>query len=219
MASRSVIPFMFGGSPLARSRGDGDPALSLFRDMDRLFGSVLGLSGAGAGGAGLPVMPRINVSETDNEIRIEAELPGVSENEVEVSLSGDMLTIRGEKKAEQEEKRQNYHVMERSYGSFARSVQLPFAIRPDQVQASFQNGVLTITLPKSAAQDQVHRIQVQGTGASSQAGTAGSGIDRAAAGDKPSGAGAGADTSGGGDTTAGTQPADAQTSSSSQQPS
>ena len=152
-----------------------DPFTTLHREMNRLFDDTLrGWPGASASGGGGGVMaPRMNVSETENEIRVEAELPGVSEKDVNIELSDDLLTLRGEKQAQREDKNQNYHIVERSFGSFARSVRLPFSPRPDQVKAEFTNGVLHITLPKSAAQERVHRIQVQqGSGGAAQGRTA-----------------------------------------------
>jgi HSP20 family protein len=77
-----------------------------------------------------------------------AALPGVGEKDVEVVLSEGRLTIKGEKKQEKEEKKKSYHLVERSYGSFARSIGLPFAADPDQVKASFAKGVLSVTVPK-----------------------------------------------------------------------
>ncbi|MFC7557172.1 Hsp20/alpha crystallin family protein [Pseudoroseomonas wenyumeiae] len=107
--------------------------------------------------------PHMDVSETDGEIRIQAEMPGVTEQDIDVSLNQDVLTIRGEKKQERKEERQGVHFTERNFGTFQRSLRLPFSINPDQVQARFENGVLTVTLPKGQPQEQVHRIQVQGS--------------------------------------------------------
>jgi HSP20 family protein len=176
------------------------------RLFDDTFRGAFGLADVGGAGGVTSITPRINVSETDQEIRIEAELPGVPEENVQVEVMGDTLTIRGEQEQEREEDRgENYHVVERVYGTFLRTIQLPFAVKPDQIQASFQNGVLTIVVPKSAAESQAHRVQLgrsgdsdrsQSTGSgqtrsagSSQSQSSGSsGIDRAAAGDKPSSA-------------------------------
>jgi HSP20 family protein len=94
--------------------------------------------------------PRLDVSETETEVRVEAELPGVDEKDIEVTLSNGRLLITGEKKQEKEEKKKDYHLVERSYGSFARSIGLPFAADPEQVKASFAKGVLTVTVPKPA---------------------------------------------------------------------
>ncbi|HET9147284.1 MAG TPA: Hsp20/alpha crystallin family protein [Acetobacteraceae bacterium] len=161
--ARSIIPFVFEGS-YGRS---ADPFLMLHREINRLFDDTLrGAPGMGSGA--VMEAPRMNVSETEQEIRIEAELPGVAEDDVQIEMTNDLLTIRGEKRTEKEDqdKNKNYHIVERSYGSFSRSIRLPFAAKPDQVSASFHNGVLTITVPKAAAQEKVHRIQVRsGSGA------------------------------------------------------
>jgi HSP20 family protein len=188
MATRSLLPFVFGGTPMSRSGGGTDPFLTLHREMNRLFDDVfrgVGMPTAGAVAEGATTMtPRIDVSEDDREIRVCAELPGVTEKDIDVTLQDDILTIRGERKAEQEDRQRNYYVMERAYGSFMRSLRLPFVAQPDQIQASFENGVLTVTIPKTAQQQSAHRIQIRGAGGgTSQGGT--QGIDRAAAGGKP----------------------------------
>jgi HSP20 family protein len=170
------LPVRFGfesGFPAPMS--GFDPFTTLHREMNRLFDDALRgwpSSPASSGGGGNVMAPRINVSETENEIRVEAELPGVSEKDVNIELVDDLLTIRGEKQAQHEGKNQNYHIVERSFGSFARSIRLPFSPQPNQVKAEFTNGVLHITMPKSAAQEKVHRIQVQpGSGSAGQGGT------------------------------------------------
>ncbi len=156
--ARTLVPFAFDPSfPTAHSFAD--PFLQLHREMNRVFDDALrGFGATGAGAAALG-SPRMNVSESDDALHVEAELPGVSEKDVNVELNDDVLTIRGEKKTSREDK--NLHVVERSFGSFSRSVRLPFSVSPDEVQAQFENGVLTITLPKAAAQQKTHRIQVQ----------------------------------------------------------
>ena len=107
-------------------------------------------------------MPQIDVSESEHEIHVTAELPGLDEKDVEVILTNDMLTIHGEKKAEREQKDRDYHLMERSHGTFSRSLPLPFAADPSQVKAAFRDGVLTITIPKpKEVQEKMHRIEVQ----------------------------------------------------------
>lgn len=161
--ARSLMPFRSGGL-----LGGGDPFLSLHREMNRLFDDVLRgtgpMPGTGQGGASL-IAPQINVSETDKEIRVTAELPGVTENDIHLDLNDDVLVIRGEKKLERKEEKENFHFVERSFGTFQRALQLPFPVNPDQVQARFQNGVLTITLPKTAQQERSRRIQIQSSGA------------------------------------------------------
>ena len=93
---------------------------------------------------------KIDVAESKDAIEVTAELPGVDEKDVDVTLADDVLTIRGEKKSEREErdKEKNWHVVERSYGSFSRAIPLPFEADPTKVEAKFDNGVLRIHLPK-----------------------------------------------------------------------
>jgi HSP20 family protein len=147
------------------------PFLALYRDMNRLFDDAtiggLGAPVAGARHGGATLMPQIDVSETDREIRIMADLPGAREDDIEVLVNGDQLVIRATRQMEREDDRENYHVSERVFGTFQRTLQLPVAVDPDQVQASFENGVLTITIPKEQAQDRSRRIQVQGKGSQS----------------------------------------------------
>ena len=104
-------------------------------------------AGPAPGARGAPT-PSIDVSETDTEMTVDAELPGVEENDIDVTLTDNLLTIRGEKKQEKEEKKKDYRLTERSYGSFSRSMTLPFDADPNKIKAAFKDGVLTITLPK-----------------------------------------------------------------------
>jgi HSP20 family protein len=151
---------LFGG-------GAADPFMTLHREMNRLFDDVLRGGGLPAGFAGPSaaealLSPQVDVSETDKEVRIKAELPGVNENDIDVSLNDDILTIRAEKKQERKEEREGVHFSERSFGTFQRSLRLPFQINADQVQARFENGVLSVAVPKSQQQERSRRIQVQG---------------------------------------------------------
>ena len=109
--------------------------------------------------------PAVEITEDDAAWRLTAELPGLSENDVEVVLTDDVLTLRGEKKQEREEKGKNFHVSERSYGSFARSFTLPDGVNRDGIGADFAKGVLTITLPKKPGTKVAEkRIEVKATG-------------------------------------------------------
>lgn len=92
--------------------------------------------------------PSLDLSETEREFIVKAELPGVDPKDIEVSVHRDLLTIRGERKQEGEEKGENYHLIERSYGSFCRSLRLPTEVRADEAEASYDRGVLRIRLPK-----------------------------------------------------------------------
>ena len=93
--------------------------------------------------------PALDISETDDEIRIKAELPGVKKEDVSISISNNILAIRGEKKREVEEEKENFHRVERIDGSFHRSLELPSVVQTEKVEASFEGGVLNIVLPKS----------------------------------------------------------------------
>ncbi len=95
--------------------------------------------------------PRVDVSETDKEIKVVAELPGMDENDIQVSLENDALILSGEKKNEVEEKGKNFHRIERSFGSFQRVIPLDSEVEGEKVEAEFKKGVLTVTLPKPAS--------------------------------------------------------------------
>jgi len=155
MSLKSLMPFARSNVP-SRTGYDMDPFRNMRRDMDRLFDEMW--KGFGGGNAmpavfaGGDAAPRIDVKETATGIEVSAELPGVDEKDIEVELQDDVLTIRGEKKVEMEEgdKEKGYHVMERSYGSFARSVALPYSAEPDKVSADFSKGVLKVVVPRPA---------------------------------------------------------------------
>jgi HSP20 family protein len=142
-----------------------DPFTALQRGMNQLFEDVFGdqwpmLSPRRESGGAM--MPHMNVSENDNEIKITAELPGVAEKDVDITLDDDVLTIRGEKKSETKEEKESYHLFERSFGQFQRSLRVPHSVNPDEVKAQFENGILTVILPKNQAQDKTRHIAVQG---------------------------------------------------------
>ena len=94
-------------------------------------------------------MPVVDIVENENDITVKAEIPGMEQKDLDVNLTGDVLTMKGEKKAEHEEKGDNFHRIERSYGSFSRSFALPCEVQEDKVEATYKNGVLSLKLPKS----------------------------------------------------------------------
>lgn len=109
-------------------------------------------------------VPPIDMSEDDKAYKIAAELPGLEAKDIDVSVSGDMLVLKGEKRQEKEEKDKNYYFSERAYGSFQRAFELPASVDRDKVAADFSKGVLTITLPKTAqAQQPQKKIEVKST--------------------------------------------------------
>lgn len=144
MNLRSLLPV---GRERELSVWDRNPFGDLQREVDRLFQDFTrGLPTTGT----QALAPKMDVSETDKEIELTAELPGLEEKDVQVNYADGVLTIRGEKKAESEQKDKNYRVVERSYGSFERSMTLPAGVDPDSIQASIAKGVLTVRVPKPA---------------------------------------------------------------------
>lgn len=150
---RELMPWGLGRG-LSGRRDEDYPFLALQREMNRMFddfwrGVEVPPSFARAQSA---IVPRIDVAETDKEIKVTAELPGIDEKDVEVTLDNNVLTIKGEKKEEKEEKDKNYHLVERSYGAFQRSIPIDADVQGEKVDASFAKGVLTVVLPKSPAE-------------------------------------------------------------------
>jgi len=105
--------------------------------------------------------PALDVSESDDAVLVHAEIPGIDPKEIEISVVGDTLTLRGDKKDETEQKGHNYHRVERRYGSFTRSLALPASVDPDQVTATARQGVLEIRLPKRE-EAKARRIEIKG---------------------------------------------------------
>jgi HSP20 family protein len=141
-----------------------DPFRGFRTQLDSLFEDWFGRNIGGT------LAPRINVSETDKDVTVTVELPGVEEKDIDVSLSGNQLTVKGMKKSEQEEKKDEagrvFHRIERSYGEFQRTMTVPFDAEPDKVSARFKDGVVIIVLPKpeAAAQPpQSRKIEVKRT--------------------------------------------------------
>jgi len=144
MANRFLTPY-------GRSIRTYDPLLDLHREMNRLFDDMFGYggtSGGSTGGSSLAAAPRLDMHESENELTIEAELPGVDRNDIDVRLDGDMLILSGEKRSQRDDRQHNAHVSERSYGRFQRTVQLPFRPEPGDVEADFESGVLRLRLQK-----------------------------------------------------------------------
>jgi HSP20 family protein len=117
-------------------------------EMDQLFNRFLGREWEGEAGLS-PWFPPANISETNDNVVVTAEIPGLDPKEIDISVTGDLLTIKGEKKQEKEDKGESYHRVERSYGAFSRSFRLPGPVVVDKVAADYKNGLLRITLPKS----------------------------------------------------------------------
>jgi HSP20 family protein len=154
-------------SPSAWMRGDpnDNPLFSLHKEIDRLFGDFAGGFGFPAmAKAGGPVMaPQLDVVETDKSYEISVELPGVEEKDLDVSLAEGVLTIKGEKRYEKEDKSKNYLRVERSYGAFQRSIAMPSEVDEVKISAAFTNGVLKLTVPKKeGTKPSARKIQIAG---------------------------------------------------------
>ncbi len=105
-------------------------------------------------------LPPVDIRETDEALTLNAEIPGLTRDDVNITLENNVLTISGERKFEKDAKKDNYHRIERAYGAFSRSFSLPANVRTDQVRAAFQDGVLTVTLPK-AEEAKPRRIEIK----------------------------------------------------------
>jgi HSP20 family protein len=159
MNLRSLIPI---GRSRDVARREYTPFWSLQREIDRLFDDFTrGFpTFSSTGGGGQELMPAMDVTETDTEIELTAELPGLEEKDVQINLADNVLTIRGEKRSERDEKTKDVHVVERSYGSFYRTLELPPGVDPDKIKASIAKGVLKVVVPKPAPA-QVKTISVK----------------------------------------------------------
>jgi len=165
MTIKNLVPWKWGEEeqvPAKRTQPE-DTLLSLHNDIDRLFDSFFrGFDLAPFGESFSTFSPNIDVKENDHNYQVTAELPGMDENDINLTLDNNILTISGEKKQETEDKGQNYYRTERSYGSFQRCISLPPNIEADKIDANFNKGILTVTLPKTAkAQKHVKRIPVK----------------------------------------------------------
>ncbi len=120
----------------------------LRREMDRLFEDFFGPGRRALRPLEMEWAPAVDVEETADQVTIKVEIPGITPKDIDISLSGDVLTLKGEKKAEREEKGKNYHLVERSYGSFSRSLRLPAAVDADKIEATYKDGILIIACPK-----------------------------------------------------------------------
>ena len=161
MAMRDLIPWgrQESTAPALFREEERNPFLSLRREMDRLFDDFFRSPMPGTRLAG-PAMawPSLEVKEGDGELRITAELPGMNEKDVELVVQDGMLTLRGEKKSENEDKDRGWS--ERYYGRFERRIALPDGVDEDACKASFRDGVLTITMPRSEEAVRGRRIPI-----------------------------------------------------------
>jgi HSP20 family protein len=169
MNVRDLIPWGRSNDSQAPSvyrDSEQHPILSLHRDVNRLFDDVFRdfetrLSGSGRFSSLGLTWPSVELSETERHITVTAEVPGLEEKDIDVLLDDGVLTLRGEKRSETEDNGRQFS--ERYYGRFERRIPLGFEVEEDQVTAAFKNGLLTVTLPKSAsARSRVKRIEING---------------------------------------------------------
>jgi HSP20 family protein len=163
------------GAPTPTRPAQADPWQSFRSEMDRLFDRF-------SMGFGFPALrrmldvepawryetsisaltPAVDITEDDKAYKITAELPGLEDKDVEITITGDMLSIKGEKRQEEERKDENYHMTERAWGSFQRAFAVPDGVDRDNITAALSKGVLTVVLPKTAeAQKPVKKIEVK----------------------------------------------------------
>jgi HSP20 family protein len=139
---------------------------SLQGDMNRLFDRFF--EGRPANGTGRRWIPAMDLVETDDHLVLRGDLPGMTEDDIDIEIKDSVLTVFGERKAENEEKGEGYHRVERAFGSFSRSLTLPQGVYTDQVEANFDKGVLEVRIPKPAeakpTRVQIGKGTVEGTG-------------------------------------------------------
>lgn len=123
-------------------------SLNMQREINRMFDNFF-RGGIQDDGAISFLTPAVDIAEGDSDYTVRVELPGVSKDDVKITIQDNILTIRGEKKEEKEAKESNYHRTERSFGSFQRSFTLPTHVKSDKIEATYKDGILTVTLPKA----------------------------------------------------------------------
>jgi HSP20 family protein len=164
MANRDLTPSTGGRGMAPFGR---DPFTSFRREMDRLFDDFLApaesRSFAAAGPrAGAMLWPSVDVRETDQAYVVTAELPGLEQKDIELNLRDNVLTVSGEKRQEKSDGDNGRSYIERTYGRFERVIPLAADVDADRVEATFKNGILTVTVPKNAqAQDKAKRIEIR----------------------------------------------------------
>jgi HSP20 family protein len=159
MDVRTFLPSLWD-----RDRKSPSDFSSLRKEMDKVFDDFsrsFGMPELFPAPSGFDVVPQLDVQDTEKEVKLGVELPGVEEKDIDISVAGDTITISGEKKSQSETKESGSYRSERAFGSFRRSVTMPFKINADRVEAKFANGVLTVTVPKPAeAVEQTKKIAI-----------------------------------------------------------
>ena len=165
MQIKDLIPWARNGKSVDEKSSDKHPIATLQEDMNRVFERFWSRFEKPIGGFGLPwegTGLRSDVVETEGGIEVTIEVPGMDEKDVEVTLTDDTLTVKGEKKVEHQDSKKGYYLSERTYGAFHRTVALPPGVDAQKAEATYKNGVLTVKLPQSAeAKAKAKRIEVK----------------------------------------------------------
>lgn len=159
MAFRYLTPYRRGGMT-PRSRLGGGSLFDLHRQMNSLFDDLFEQDGDGAGTTATMTSPMLDIHQDDDEIEITAELAGVKRDDIDITVNEGVLTISGEKRSQRDDDGTGYR--ERSYGRFERSITLPSNVDEEEISADFEDGVLTITLPKSEEKARGRKIELGG---------------------------------------------------------
>ena len=166
MALKNLVPALWGNKNISLRHEEEHPFSVLQRDMNRIFDDffkgVPTFPSERMEGSWGSFNPTVDIKESEKEITVTAELPGMDEKNIEVSLADDVLIIQGEKKEEKEGKDKGYYHVERSFGSFRRILPLPGGVNTQKAEASFKKGVLTITVPKTEeAKSKIKKIAIK----------------------------------------------------------
>jgi HSP20 family protein len=167
MALTDLIPWRKRRKEEESASTEAYPLQSLQRDMDRLFDRFFDMSTSRFAPFELSeerwagFSPKTDIAETDEAFEVAFELPGLDDDDINVSVTEGALTVSGERREEHEDRKRNYYRMERSYGSFRRTIPLPDEIKVDEVAATYKRGVLTVTLPKTEVARSRKKITVK----------------------------------------------------------
>lgn len=165
MDLNALIPWRSNRPSLPAGNDDYfDPFVTFRREVDRMFDDFLsGSPGRGMTAMGQALGPIIDIEESERELVVTAEIPGLESSDFDVTLVDNVLTIKGEKKREREHQDGDTYYTERRFGAFSRAVRIPFELKDEKVDAKYDKGVLTIRIPKPAeAQRNLRRIEVKG---------------------------------------------------------
>ena len=157
----AIKEFLSKNLPVKRKE-NVNPFLSLQQEMNSIFNrfseNILSPFREDA----WSTFPKVNIKESKNKVEVSAELPGLDKKDIEINIKDNVLTLRGEKRLENETKEENYYRMERSYGAFNRTISLPSEVQTDKTDAKFKNGILTISVPKKPESEQkLKKIEIK----------------------------------------------------------